>query len=214
MAGTHGDAVDQQPSAEFGHGTAQVVRPGPAGAARGDDDVGGQRFSAGPHGGPRRLSRPGCPFRLGVLQRGEPFSVAVADFRFAGTDPAEHFHDAGELGTEGVAHLPRPGDPGGDHLGAGEHQPDHGFAQDGQGVVAGEGREGQVGGVEHGAALDQQFAGGGFLRGFPDVLAVPRLAGLRAAAQPQDRQPVLIGGNRRRFRSAARPSLREESARP
>ena len=42
VAGTHGDPVDDQPPAQFGHGPAEVVGAGPAGTAGGDDDVGRQ----------------------------------------------------------------------------------------------------------------------------------------------------------------------------
>ena len=74
--------------------------PERAGAAGGDDDVGGHGLGGGA-AGPVRPAGAG----FGVLQGGEPFGVAVADFHLVGADPAEHVHHAGELGAEGVAYF-------------------------------------------------------------------------------------------------------------
>ena len=87
-----------------------------------------------------------------VLEGGEPFGVAVADFHFLGADSAEHLHHGGQLGSEGVADLPGRRQPGCHHLGAGEHEPDHGLAEHLQGVVSGQGGEGQVGRIQDRAA--------------------------------------------------------------
>ena len=85
---------------------------------------------------------------VGVLERGEPFGVGVADFHFFGADPAEHPHHGCQLGTEGIPDLPGCRHPGRHDLGAGEDEPHHGLAEHRQGVVSGQRGEGQVGRVQ------------------------------------------------------------------
>ncbi|CAH0324118.1 hypothetical protein SRABI128_05037 [Microbacterium sp. Bi128] len=176
MARAHGDSVDQKAAAELGDRAPEVVCPGAPRAAGGDHDVGRQVFTG----------------RIGVLEGGEPLGVGVADFHFFGTDPAEHSHHGGQLGSEGVADLPGCRHPARHDLGASENEADHGLAEHGKGVTSGQRGEGQMGRVQDRAALDQYVPGGGFLPGLPDVVAVARVSRLRGAAQLQDGQAVLV----------------------
>ena len=112
---------------------------------------------------------------------------------------------AGQLRAERVTDLPGRRQAVGHHFGAGQQQLDHRLALHQQVVVAGQGGQGQVRGVEGGAGLDQHVPGRGFLARFPDVLAVLRLAGAGAAADHQDGQPVVVLAQDARFRCGARP---------
>ena len=177
VARAHGDSVDQQAAAELGDRAPEVVCPGAPRAAGGDHDVGRQVFTG----------------RIGVLEGGEPLGVGIADFHFFGADPAEHSHHGGQLGSEGVADLPGCRHPARHDLGASENEAHHGLAEHGKGVTSGQRGEGQMGRVQDRAALDQDVPGGGFLPGFPDVVAVARVPRFRGAAQLQDGQAVLVG---------------------
>ena len=186
-------------------------RPVPPG---GDDDVGGQSSAAGLPGLPRRQPGP-KPRRVRCPRARRAIRRSCRRFSFRRRRSRRAFPPRRRVGAEGVAHLPRLRDPGRDHLGAGE-APAGPRALPRTGRVSWPARAARARwaglstvprliSTSPAAASSAAFRMCSPFRGSPGLAAPPSL---------QDREPVLVGGNRRRFRSAARPSRRAGSARP